>query len=149
MQIILLEQIQGLGKLGELVNVKRGFARNFLLPRGKALPASKQNMQAFEAERDAREKAEQELKAAAEKKATRFEGVSVSLSRPASETGQLYGSIKPRDIETALAEQSLEVEKQLIQIGSPIKAVGEHTVQIFLHPEVEVVLPVNVTRQTS
>ncbi len=149
MQVILLEHIQGVGKMGETVAVKAGFARNFLLPRGKALHASKANMEKFEAERKALEKEMETKKNYAEGLAAKFEGLSVSISRQASETGMLYGSVKSRDIESALKEKGVEALKSQIQIGEPIKEVGEHVVKVFLHPEVIVSLPVEVTRQSA
>ena len=107
MNIILLEQIQGVGKMGDVVNVARGYARNFLLPKGKALPASKDNMAAYEAERKARETANSTAKSDAEKLAEKFTGLEVIVQRQASETGMLFGSVKSRDIETALTEKNL------------------------------------------
>jgi large subunit ribosomal protein L9 len=149
MDVILLEQIQGVGQLGETVSVKRGFARNYLLPRGKALPASKENLAKFETERKERETQMAKAKKAAEKLAEKFSGIQISLQRQASETGMLYGSIKARDIEAALTEKSLDVPRANIQIGSPIKEIGEHQVQLFLHAEVVVGLPVIVSRQSA
>lgn len=149
MQVILLEQIQGVGQLGDTVNVARGYARNFLLPRNKALPASKENMAKFEAERSEREENRSQAKSEAEKMSSKFTDLSVDVKRQASETGMLYGSVKARDIESALAEKNLDVARASIQIGTPIKEVGEHTVQVFLHPEVVVEVKVNVTRQSA
>lgn len=149
MNVILLEQIQGVGKLGDTVSVARGYARNFLLPNGKALPASKENMAKFEAERTTLEATRSTAKAAAEKLSVKFTDLSVSISRQASETGMLYGSVKSRDIEAALAEKSIEAARANIQIGTPIKEVGDHSVKVFLHPEVVVDLNVNVTRQSQ
>jgi large subunit ribosomal protein L9 len=149
MDVILLEQIQGVGQLGDTVNVTRGFARNYLLPRGKALPASKENLAKFEAERKEREAQTAKAKKEAEKLAEKFTGVNITLQRQASETGMLYGSVKARDIEAALTEKSLAVPRANIQIGNPIKEVGEHTVQLFLHAEVVVALPVIIARQSA
>ena len=148
MEVILLEQIQGVGTLGEVVNVARGFARNFLLPRNKALPARKENMAKFEAERKEREAKTVGEKSVAEEASVKFTDLSVIIKRQASEVGMLYGSVKARDIEAVLAEKGLDVPRANIQIGKPIKEVGTHSVQIFLHPEVTVTITVDVARQT-
>ena len=148
MDVILMEHIQGVGKMGEVANVSRGFARNYLLPRKKALLATQENLSAFEAQRKELEAGQAKAKSAAEAEAVKFEELSITLSRQASETGQLYGSIKARDIEAALAEKGLQVERQSILIGNPIKEVGEHTVRIALHPEVVVDIKVEATRQS-
>ena len=148
MNVILLEQIQGVGALGETVSVARGYARNFLLPKGKALPASKENLAKFEAERADLEKQRNTAKAEAEKTSKKFTDLSVNISRQASETGMLYGSVNSRDIEAALAEQGITAARANIQIGTPIKEVGDHSVKVFLHPEVVVDLNVAVTRQS-
>lgn len=149
MQIILKETIQGLGKLGEIVNVKPGYARNFLLPREKAMPASEANIKAFEVTKKELEKTAAASKTAAEKEAVKLEGVSVTIARNASETGQLYGSVKARDIEAALAESKTTVARSNIMIGQPIRTVGDHTVSVALHPEVIVKLAVEVVRQSN
>lgn len=148
MQVILMEQIQGVGQMGDVTNVANGYARNFLLPRGKALLANKDNMAKFEAQKAEMAKTQATEKAAAEKAAEKLAGVSIKLNRQASEVGALYGSIKARDIEASLLEQGHTVARQNIQIGTPIKEVGDHTVQLFLHPEVVHELPVTVERQS-
>lgn len=149
MQVILLEHIQGVGAMGDEVAVARGYARNFLLPRHKAVLASKENRAKFEAERADREAKSAAAKAEAEAQAEALQDVTVSISRAASETGVLYGSVKARDIETALAEKGQTVPRRFIQIGQPMKELGEHHVQLFLHPEVIVPLQVNILRQSS
>lgn len=149
MQVILLEQLQGLGKLGQTVSVKDGYARNFLLPQKKALPASPENVEKFEAQRAELEKTNADLQKAAEASAAKLDGVKVNLERAASETGQLYGSVKPRDIVDALAEQSIAIERSSVQIGQPIKEVGEHTITIALHAEVIVPITIEIARQSS
>ncbi|MDD9911467.1 MAG: 50S ribosomal protein L9 [Alphaproteobacteria bacterium] len=149
MDVILLEQIQGVGTLGETVSVSRGYARNFLLPRGKALPASAENLAKFEAERKDREASMAEGRTRAEELATQFTDLTVMIKRQASETGVLYGSVKARDIEAALAEKSITVARSEIQIGTPIKEVGNHDVKVYLHPEVVVSLNVAVERQST
>jgi len=148
MQVILMEQIQGVGQMGDVTNVANGYARNFLLPRGKALLANKSNMAKFEAQKAEMAKTQAAAKADAEKAAEKLAGVSIKLNRQASEVGALYGSIKARDIEASLLEKGHTVARQNIQIGTPIKEVGDHSVQLFLHPEVVHDLPVTVERQS-
>lgn len=145
MQVILLERIARLGKMGETVDVKNGFARNFLLPQGKALPATKANQEKFEVQRKELEVISESARKEAEVASQALEGASVKLFRQASETGMLYGSVKPADIAAELEN----IEKAQVQIGDPIKALGEYDVRIQLHPEVIVRVPVNVERQTS
>jgi large subunit ribosomal protein L9 len=149
MQVILLENIHGLGQMGEEVAVKAGFGRNYLIPEGKALYATKAAKETFEAQRAELEAKLAEAKKAAEEFATKFENVSITLVRQASETGQLFGSVKPQNIVDALAEQSIEIKRQAVQIGEPIKIVGEYTIKIVLHSDVTVNLTVNVERQST
>lgn len=149
MEIILLEHLTGLGRMGEKVSVKPGFARNFLLPQGKALPASPANMAKYEAQKAELEKEMKAKKAEADKVAAKLDGVKVTLKRPASETGQLYGSVKPRDIAVELEAQGVAVQKSAVQIGQPIKEIGEHEVKVALHAEVIVPLALEVARQSS
>ena len=149
MQVILLENIHGLGQMGEEVAVKAGFGRNYLIPEGKALYATKAAKETFEAQRAELEAKLAESKKAAEEFATKFENVSITLVRQASETGQLFGSVKPQNIVDALAEQSIEIKRQAVQIGEPIKIVGEYTIKIVLHSDVTVNLTVNVERQST
>lgn len=150
MQVILLENIHGLGKMGEEVAVKTGFARNFLIPTKKALYATKDAKAKFEAQRAELEAKINEAKAAAEAVAAKFEDVSINIVRQASETGQLFGSIKPQNIVEALAEQhKIEIKKQNVQIGEPIKVVGEYEIKIALHSEVIVSLKTVVERQST
>ena len=129
--------------------MKAGFGRNFLLPRKKALLANKANQEAFSARKAELEAQSASAKADAEKLAAKFEGLTLVLSRFASETGQLYGSIKARDLSAALAEKQLDVPTSEIMIGSPIKEVGEHNVRVALHPEVVITVPVTVERQSQ
>tara|TARA_Y100001960_G_scaffold35933_1_gene33442 strand:+ start:2511 stop:2969 length:459 start_codon:yes stop_codon:yes gene_type:complete len=149
MQVILLENIHGLGQMGEEVAVKAGFGRNYLIPEGKALYATKAAKETFEAQRAELEAKLAEAKKAAEEFSTKFENVSITLVRQASETGQLFGSVKPQNIVDALAEQSIEIKRQAVQIGEPIKIVGEYTIKIVLHSDVTVNLTVNVERQST
>jgi large subunit ribosomal protein L9 len=145
MQVILLERIARLGKMGETVDVKNGFARNFLLPQGKALPATKANLEKFETQRKDLEAISEAARKEAEVASQALESASVTVFRQASETGMLYGSVKPGDIAAELDG----IEKSQVQIGEPIKELGEFDVRVQLHPDVIVRIPVNVTRQTS
>ncbi|MBI1363037.1 MAG: 50S ribosomal protein L9 [Proteobacteria bacterium] len=149
MQVILLERVPNLGKMGQTVNVKPGFARNFLLPRGKALPATDANLAKYEAmaaELTAQSAAE---KAEAEKVAAKLQDASVTIERQASEVGQLYGSVKPSDIVKAMEAKGYDVPKGSVTLREPIKTVGEFNAKVTLHPEVIVTVPVNVTRYSN
>ena len=146
MEIILLERIEKLGGMGDVVGVKDGYARNFLLPRKKALRATPENMQRFEREREALEKLNGDRRDAAGSAATRLEGESIILIRQASDTLQLYGSVNARDVAEAMAERGAEVRRQQVRLDRPIKSLGVHDVRIALHPEVTVTVKVNVAR---
>ena len=146
MEIILLERIEKLGGMGDIVGVKDGYARNFLLPRKKALRATPENMERFEREREALEKLNGDRRDAAGSAATRLEGESIVLIRQASDTLQLYGSVNARDIAEAMAERGAEVRRQQVRLDRPIKSLGMHDVRIALHPEVTVTVKVNVAR---
>lgn len=148
MQVILLEALQGVGKIGETVRVKGGFARNFLLPRGKALVANKTNAEKFAAQKAELEAKSAAAKSAAEKKAAELEGLKLELSRYASETGQLYGSVKAKDLVTELSAKGVEVEASQVLIATALKDVGEHSVRVALHPEVLLTVPVIISRQS-
>jgi large subunit ribosomal protein L9 len=150
MKIILLETIVGLGDIGDEVTVKPGYARNYLLPCNKALTATKNNKAIFEAQKAELEKASKEAKKEAEKVATSIEKVqAVMVERQASEVGHLYGSVKARDIQEALKESGVEIERSQVQISEPIKELGEFNVKIALHSDVVSDLQVQVNRQTS
>ena len=146
MEVILLERIEKLGGMGDIVGVKDGYARNFLLPRKKALRATPENMQRFEREREALEQLNSDRRDAASSAATRLEGESIILIRQASDTLQLYGSVSARDIAEAMAERGAEVRRQQVRLDRPIKSLGVHDVRIALHPEVTVTVKVNVAR---
>ena len=146
MEIILLERIEKLGGMGDIVGVKDGYARNFLLPRKKALRATPENMERFEREREALEKLNGDRRDAAGSAATRLEGESIVLIRQASDTLQLYGSVNARDIAEAMAERGAEVRRPQVRLDRPIKSLGMHDVRIALHPEVTVTVKVNVAR---
>jgi large subunit ribosomal protein L9 len=146
MQIILLERIEKLGTIGDEVKVKDGYARNFLLPRGKALRANAANRKVFESNRARIESQNAERRSDAEKDAKKVDGVTIQLIRQASNTGQLYGSVSARDLAEALEADGHKVVKNQIVLNRPIKAIGLQDVKIALHPEVSVTIKVNVAR---
>ena len=146
MDVILLERIEKLGAIGDVVKVKNGYARNFLLPNGKALRANEANRKVFEANRERIEAQNAERRSAAEKDAKGIDGASIQLIRQASNTGQLYGSVTARDLAEALEAQGHKVAKNQIVLDRPIKAIGVQDVKVALHPEVAVTITVNVAR---
>lgn len=146
MDIILLERIEKLGSIGDVVTVKDGYARNFLLPQKKALRANEANRKVFEANRDRLEKENAERRTAAQAQGEKVEGAEVVLIRAASNAGQLYGSVSVRDIVAGLAEQGHDVDKRMVILGAPIKNIGMHNVTVALHPEVRVTVKANVAR---
>lgn len=146
MEVILLERIEKLGAIGDVVNVKNGFARNYLLPNKKALRANESNRKLFEANRARIEAENAERRSAAEKDSKTVNGKAVQLIRQASNTGQLYGSVSARDIVEALESDGAKVTKSQVVLDRPIKAIGMHDVKIALHPEVSVTVHVNVAR---
>ena len=146
MEVILLERIEKLGHIGDVVNVKNGFARNYLLPNKKALRANDSNRKLFEANRARIESDNAERRSAAEKDSKTVDGKTVQLIRQASNTGQLYGSVSARDIVEALEAEGAKVTKSQVVLDRPIKAIGMHDVKIALHPEVSVTVHVNVAR---
>jgi large subunit ribosomal protein L9 len=146
MEVILIERVAKLGQIGEVVRVRDGFARNFLLPQGKALRATKENRERFEKIRGELETKNTERKSGADVVAKTLDGQSFVLVRQAGETGQLYGSVSARDIMQALLEKSFEVSRQQIVLNMPIKTIGLHKLSVELHPEVEVTITVNVAR---
>jgi large subunit ribosomal protein L9 len=149
MKVILLERVGRLGGIGDEVNVKDGFARNFLLPQGKALRASEGNRAKFETERQNIEARNAERRSEAEKNGASLDGKTIVMVRQAGETGQLYGSVSARDIADALVADGETVERNQVDLGAPIKTVGLHTVAINLHAEVTVTVTVNVARSTD
>jgi large subunit ribosomal protein L9 len=146
MQVILLERIEKLGQMGDVVTVKNGFGRNYLVPQGKALRATKANRAEFERRRVQLETTNLKRKEEASAAAGRVEGRSVVVLRQAGEGGQLYGSVNARDIAVAFTEDGVSVERQQVRLTSPIKTLGVHEVRIALHPEVSVHVSVNVAR---
>ena len=146
MEVILLERVEKLGAIGDVVKVKDGFARNYLLPRKKALRANEANRKLFEANRARIEEENANRRTDAEKASKDVDGKTVQLIRQASNTGQLYGSVSARDIAEALEGAGAHVAKSQVVLDRPIKAIGMHEVKIALHPEVAVTVKVNVAR---
>ena len=146
MQVILLERVEKLGTIGDEVAVKNGFARNFLIPQGKALLANDANRARFEREREAIEARNAEAKAAAEGTANSLDGISLVLIRQSGDTGQLYGSVSARDIAEAAAEAGHKVARSQVRQDKPIKTIGVYDVNIRLHAEVDATIQVNVAR---
>ena len=146
MDIILLQRIEKLGSIGDVVTVKDGYARNFLLPQKKALRANEANKKVFEANRERLEKENAERRAEAEKNGEKVDGAEIILIRAASNTGQLYGSVNVRDIVNGLNDKGHEIDKKQVIMGNPIKTIGMHDVRIDLHPEVSVTIKANVAR---
>ncbi|MDP5102726.1 MAG: 50S ribosomal protein L9 [Erythrobacter sp.] len=146
MDIILLERIEKLGSIGDVVTVKDGYARNFLLPQKKALRANEANRKVFEANRDRLVADNAERRAEAEKLGEKVAGAEVVLIRAASNAGQLYGSVSVRDMVAGLADQGHDIDKRMVILGAPIKNIGMHNVTVALHPEVSVTVKANVAR---
>jgi large subunit ribosomal protein L9 len=146
MQVILLERIERLGKIGDEVRVKNGFARNFLIPQGKALVANDRNRKRFDVEREAIEARNAAARDAAKTDAEKLEGATFILIRQAGETGQLYGSVSARDVADAAEAGGHEVPRSGVRLDKPIKAIGLYDVSIRLHAEVTVKVQVNVAR---
>src|SRR5919198_5031864 len=137
MEVILLERVGKLGQMGDVVRVKDGFARNFLLPRGKALRATKENRSKFETMKVELEARNLELKGEAEKVGKKLDGQSFTVLRQAAEGGQLYGSVSPRDLAALVTDAGFAISRAQVALHTPIKTIGLHRVPIALHPEVE------------
>jgi len=146
MQVILLERVSKLGQMGEVVDVKPGYARNFLLPQGKALSASKANVEAFEARKAQLEAQNLETKKEAESMADKLNGQQFIVIRSASDAGALYGSVTTRDAAEASTEAGFTVDRKQVVLQNPIKDLGLHDVTVVLHPEVEATIQLNVAR---
>jgi large subunit ribosomal protein L9 len=146
MEVILLERIERLGQMGDVVRVKPGFARNYLLPQKKAMRATPDNLAHFESQRGQLEATNLERRGEAEAVAGKLDGLSLVLVRQAGESGQLYGSVTTRDLAAALDEAGFTVARNQIQLDSSIKALGLYDVRISLHPEVTVTVTINVAR---
>ncbi|HEX4273605.1 MAG TPA: 50S ribosomal protein L9 [Rhizomicrobium sp.] len=146
MQVILLERVEKLGQMGDEVRVKDGFARNFLLPKKKALRATKANRDYFQAQKTHLEANNLKLKGEAEKIGTKLDGQKFVLIRQAGDRGQLYGSVSPRDVADAMEKAGFKVDRHQINISVAIKSIGLFTLPVVLHPEVKVNITVNVAR---
>ena len=146
MQVILLDRVAKLGQMGEVVKVKEGFARNYLLPQGKAMRANDANIAAFEARKADLATRNDETRAEAQKVAERLDGQSFVIIRSASDAGALYGSVTPRDVAEAATAEGYAVERRQIVLTGPIKELGLHTVNVHLHPEVDAQITMNVAR---
>jgi large subunit ribosomal protein L9 len=146
MKVILLERVEGWGGLGDVVNVKDGYARNFLLPRHKALRANEANLKVFEGQRADIEARNARAKQAAEKAGEKLDGTSYVLIRQAGESGQLYGSVSGRDVADAVNAEGGKVERSMVVLDRPIKTLGLHEVKVRLHPEVAVTVTLNIAR---
>ncbi len=149
MQVILLERVAKLGQMGEVVKVKEGFARNYLLPQGKAMRANDANIAAFEAKKAELAARNDETRAEAQKTADRLNGQTFVLIRSASDAGALYGSVTPRDVSDAATAEGFTVERRQIVLTGPIKDLGLHTIHVHLHPEVNAEITVNVARSAE
>ncbi len=149
-QVILLEHIDRLGGIGDTVNVKQGFARNFLLPQGKALRATADNIAFFETQKSVLEAENKKKRDAAQKDAKKLDGLTIDLIRQASEGGQLYGSVSARDISDEVAEKSgLPIDRNMVDLNQNFKMIGLFPVTIALHPEVKLDVTVNIARTES
>ena len=149
MEVILLERIAKLGQMGDVVRVRDGFARNYLLPQGKALRATGANKSKFEAMKADLEARNLAAKGDAAQVATKLDGQSFNVLRQASEVGQLYGSVTPRDLAGLLKDGGFAVDRNQIALNVPIKTIGSHKVPVLLHPEVEVTITVHVARSAD
>jgi large subunit ribosomal protein L9 len=149
MEVILLERVARLGQMGEVVRVKDGFARNFLLPRGKALRATTENRTRFEAMKSDLQARSEALKSDASQIAETLDGKSFTVLRQASESGQLFGSVSPRDLIGLLAAGGFTVNRSQIALNMPIKMIGQHSVPISLHPEIETTISIIVARNAD
>ena len=149
MQVVLLERVAKLGQMGEIVQVRDGYARNFLLPQGKALRATEANLKRFDNDRVQLEARNLELKKEAEKVATRLDGETFVVIRSASDGGALYGSVTTRDIADAATEGGYSLDRRQVVLDQPIKDLGVHDVTVSLHPEVDATIHVNVARSAD
>ena len=149
MEVILLERIEKLGQMGDLVKVKPGYARNYLLPQRKAVRATDDSRKRFEEQRAQLEATNLERRSEAEQVAVKLDGLSVILIRQAGEGGQLYGSVNARDIAEAVSEAGISIRRQQVWLSQPIKALGMHPISVSLHPEVTVSVTVNVARSPA
>lgn len=149
MDIILLERVESLGQMGDIVTVKNGYARNFLLPQKKALRASKESLAYFETQKAQLEAQNLQRKAEAESVGESMAGMTVVLIRQAGDTGQLYGSVSSRDVAEAVTEAGSTIDRRQVMLEKPIKELGLHEISLRLHPEVSIGITVNVARSTD
>ena len=149
MQVILLERVAKLGQMGDVVDVKPGFARNYLLPQGKALTASDANVANFESQKSQLEARNLETKKEADALAAKLDGQQFIVIRSASDSGALYGSVTPRDAADAATEEGFSLDKKQVVLARPIKDLGLHDVHVLLHPEVDVTIHLNVARSAE
>ncbi|BAT60548.1 50S ribosomal protein L9 [Variibacter gotjawalensis] len=149
MEVILLQRVAKLGQMGEVVRVKDGYARNFLLPTGKALRATDANRTRFDGMKSDLEARNLQQKGEADKIAKKLDGKTFVVLRQASDTGQLYGSVSPRDIALLITEGGFKLDRNQVHISTPIKMVGMHVIPIGLHPEVDVNITMNVARNAD
>ncbi len=149
MQVILLERVDSLGQMGDVVNVKPGYARNFLLPRQKALRATKENILYFDGQKKVLEAENLKHKVDAEKLAKKVGGITTAIIRQASEAGQLYGSVTARDIAEAVAGKGFKVDRTQVRMDRNYKLLGLYPVKIYLHPEVSVTVTINIARSVD
>jgi len=149
MDVILLQRLGKLGQMGDVVRVRDGYARNFLLPQGKALRATEANKSKFEGMKQDLQVKNLETKGEADKIGSKLDGKNFAVLRQASDTGQLYGSVSPRDLAALLTENGYEVDRNQIALNVPIKMIGQHKVPVHLHPEVEITVTVNVARNAD
>ncbi|MGA9659154.1 MAG: 50S ribosomal protein L9 [Asticcacaulis sp.] len=149
MKVVLLERVENLGTIGDVVGVKDGFARNFLLPRHKALRATSANLKVFEAQKEQIVARNATAKASAEAAAADLDGTTYVIIRQAGDSGQLYGSVNARDVADAVAEAGFKIERNQIALDTPIKTIGVHAIKVRLHAEVALTLSVNVARSAD
>ncbi len=149
MQVILLERIEKLGQMGEVVSVKPGYARNYLLPQGKAKRATKENLEGFEHQRAQLEAENLERRDEAEKVGAKLDGLAVTLLRQAGESGQLYGSVNSRNLADAITEAGFTVSREQVVLDAIIKTLGLHRVKVRLHPEITATVTANVARSEA
>ena len=149
MEVVLLERVEKLGQMGDVVSVKPGYGRNFLLPQGKALRATKANLAQFEAQRAQLEARNLELKKEAEAVAAKLDGQSFVIIRSASEMGALYGSVTTRDVAEAATENGFSVDRRQVNLDKPVKELGLHDIRVILHPEVSATVTINVARSNE
>jgi large subunit ribosomal protein L9 len=147
--VILLERVENLGHMGQVVKVRPGYARNFLLPEKKALRATKENLKYFESQRAHLEANNLRLKTEAEAVGAKMAGLSVVMLRQAGETGQLYGSVSARDVSDAITESGFTVERRQVVLDHAIKTLGLHSVKVALHPEVSLIVTVNIAQSAD